>query len=222
MYKKLKVSLVLVLIYSIIIIAPVSANSDQNIDIIIKKIVELSGLPEYAVLDSIESIANRENKRKYEVASGLLNEVVDAIPNKSENRKKNKISTLASSPLPYSVPGDIWYTVAGSIPWYHGHVGMYTTSMTIIEARGLGYTVAERPVTAIQAKEGDSVLAVKQNMMNDTRVSLSVAFEAVAWARSKTGSAYAVTLDNKTCGNHDYNCSQLVWCAYRNVTGARD
>ena len=38
--------------------------------------------------------------------------------------------------------------------------------------------------------------------------------DVVGFARGKIGSKYAYTLDNKSCGNHDYNCSQLLYCAY--------
>ena len=33
---------------------------------------------------------------------------------------------------------------------------------------------------------------------------------------------YAYTINNKSCGYNDYNCSQLVWCAYNKTGDSKD
>lgn len=138
--------------------------------------------------------------------------------------ESNELSTLSTNsgsvPLSKSSTGDIWYSNATTSFWNHGHVGLYENDSTIIEARGPGYKVASRSVSKIKAKNGDKILAVAAKKNGKTRMSYSQRSKAVQWARTKRGKSYAYTLDNKKCGNHDDNCSQLVWCSYKN-TGSK-
>lgn len=196
----------------------VSANSqDQDYDEIIDNIVEVSGMPVYAIENSINEIAEGEQIDKTVVAKALLqdmqNETISTEP---------RIETRASSSLPNSVLGDIWFSTATTSFYNHGHVGMYYTTSSIIEARGIDYKVAVRNCSDIPAKSGDQILAVSSIPNGTNRSAYRVRKAAVDWAYGKKGASYALTFNNKSCGNNDYNCSQLVWCAYNKTGDQKD
>lgn len=194
----------------------VSANS-QDYDEIIDNIVEVSGMPVYAIENSVNEIAEAEQIDKTVVAKALLqdmqNETISTEP---------RIETRASSSLPNSVLGDIWFSTATTSFYNHGHVGMYYTTSSIIEARGIDYKVAVRNCSNITAKSGDQILAVSSTPNGTNRSTYSVRKAAVDWAYGKKGASYALTFNNKSCGNNDYNCSQLVWCAYNKTGDKKD
>lgn len=194
----------------------ISANS-KDYDDIINDIVEISGMPVYAVENSIDEIAASEQLDKTVVAKMIL----DDMQNENMNNEP-RIETRASSPLPNSVLGDIWFSTATTSFYNHGHVGMYYTASSIIEARGVGYKVAVRNCSNITAKSGDQILAVSSIPNGSTRSAYRVRKAAVDWAYGKRGASYALTFNNKSCGNNDYNCSQLVWCAYNKTGDQKD
>ena len=60
-------------------------------------------------------------------------------------------------------------------------------------------------------------MGVSSTKGGKSRVTANKQSNVVAFARSRLGRSYAYTLDNKTCTmNQDYNCSQLVWCSFKN------
>ena len=64
--------------------------------------------------------------------------------------------------------------------------------------------------------------SVKSIKSKNTRATTRSRQSAVNWAKGKLGKSYAYTVNNKSCGNNDYNCSQLVWCSYKETTEGRD
>lgn len=74
-------------------------------------------------------------------------------------------------------------------------------------------------ISEITVKPGDLILGVSMFPGGTERASEFMSRSAVDWAKTKKGFSYAYTFNNKSCGNHDYNCSQLVWCAYRQTSG---
>lgn len=183
---------------------------------IIDEIVEKSGAPSYVIENSIEEVSTETGKDKITVANELLNDM------KNEEISEETIELRASKKLPNSSLGDIWYSKATTSFYNHGHVGLYYSASSIIEARGAGYKVAKRNCSSITSKPGDVVMAVKSIKSKNTRASQRVRQSAVNWAETKLGKSYAYTVNNKSCGNNDYNCSQLVWCSYKKTTDGRD
>lgn len=200
-----------------------NASENINIDETIDVIVDRTGLPYYVVENDIENIAKRSKQSKEVVAKLVLDEV-KTLSVRNENRavlySASSGGGSGSKPLTNSVAGDIWYSDVSTLGWNHGHVGMYEKANIILEARGPGYKVSSRAVSKIKVGKGDKIMAVASKKNGKTRMSAKNRRLAISWARGKKGKSYAYTLDNKKCGNNDYNCSQLVWCAYKN-TGSK-
>lgn len=188
----------------------------KDYDSIVEEIVEKSGTPKYAIEDSIEAIVAETGRVKISVANEFLFDM------NNEAISEPTIETRAEKKLPNSALGDIWYSKATTSFYNHGHVGLYYSASSIIEARGSGYKVAIRNCSSITAKSGDVVMAVKSIKSENTRATTRSRQSAVNWAKGKLGKSYAYTVNNKSCGNNDYNCSQLVWCSYKKTTEGRD
>ena len=118
--------------------------------------------------------------------------------------------------LPSATAGYIFFT-DNDKPY--NHVGMYTSSDTIIEAMpdpGV-HEVSVTDSTALQECTGDShdqscILSVDGANANDIS-------SAITWTRNYIGCDYDNSfLSNKkntTSQNEEFNCSELVWKAYR-------
>ena len=216
-----------IFIFVLLSLLTVSANAKlvSNYDILIEKLSSAYSLPKEQLLLDIEVISERENIDRLKVAEILLrdmsNESIIAENNFLVNGNTEMLGTLSTT-IPASDIGNIWFSTATTSFYNHGHVALYDTPTSVVEARGSGYTVAIRSIYNIQAKSGDKVLAVKNSQTVNSIAPVSVRTAAINWAKGKIGSAYSYSVDNKSCGVHDYNCSQLVWCAYKNVTGSRD
>lgn len=210
----LKKVLMVSLVTSACFFLPIGVEASNEYDDKVDLIVDISGAPRYVIEDNIKEIAEQE-KLSIDIVTELL---LEDMKNEEDMVPQNQnVTRRASSTLPSSYTGDIWFSKATTSFYNHGHVALYQTTTSLIEARGSGYTVATRNISQVQAKSGDLVLAVKMTTSGNSRINHKRRQAAVDWAVGKTGHSYAYTVNNKTCGNNDYNCSQLVWCAYNNT-----
>lgn len=199
--------------------SPVLAQEMSDYDQLKQEIIMISNIDSEDLENSILSISIQSGLTKEEVAQVLLDDMMNEEVTSGESVGEER---AASVKLAHSTKGDIWFSEATTSLYRHGHVGLYQSSSVIIEARGNGYKVAPRKTSDITAKSGDMILGVSSAANGRTRISSKVRDEAVNFANSKQGREYARTLDNKKCGNHDYNCSQLVWCAFKQSSASLD
>jgi len=170
----------------------------------IEEMMKRTGYPKEAIVSEIEKYAKKKNISN-DAAESILYDAVIA----STSYEDDSISTYSSSggtvALLNSHRSDLFYTPGGT-----GHVGLYSTSEKIVEAPGAGYVVTEKSAKNKKVAKTTKIAGVSSTLKGKTRKQQDV----VGFARGKIGSKYAYTLDNKSCGNHDYNCSQLLYCAY--------
>lgn len=120
--------------------------------------------------------------------------------------------TYIVAQLPTSSKGNIFYA---DNEWAWNHVGMYTTTKTIIESK---------PKTGVQEVSIYSEAGQQHRTLDVTNDSciLRVRFAtidqkngAVSWAQQYVGKKYNGTfISNRASDNSSFNCSELVWKAY--------
>lgn len=107
-----------------------------------------------------------------------------------------------------SYKGDIFWTPARTAGIAHGHVGIYTDSKTIVEAVGTGQVSRMVEAKNVRVAEGSKLMYV-----NTTQATRN---QAAQYSTQMVGKPY----NNNFFYNHkvdddSYNCSQLVWAAYK-------
>lgn len=108
--------------------------------------------------------------------------------------------------------GDIFTAPATTLWIQHGHTGIYYTTATIIEAPGIGQVVKKTAASSIYVDSGAHKLYVTTTQAKRNA--------AADWAASKLGYGYNLFFaDNKHVEDDVYNCSQLVWAAYKKKAG---
>ena len=104
--------------------------------------------------------------------------------------------------------GDIFTAPATTLWIQHGHTGIYYTTATIIEAPGMGQVVKKTSASSIYVDSGAHKLYVTTTQAKRNA--------AADWAATKLGYGYNLFFaDNKNVEDDVYNCSQLVWAAYK-------
>jgi len=108
--------------------------------------------------------------------------------------------------------GDIFTAPATTLWIQHGHTGIYYTTATIIEAPGLGQVVKKTSASSIYVDPGAHKLVVSTTQTKRNA--------AADWAATKLGYGYNIFFaDNRNVDDDVYNCSQLVWAAYKKKAG---
>lgn len=115
--------------------------------------------------------------------------------------------------LPESDIGNIFFA---DNEWAWNHVGMYTSKDYIIEARP-NYDVQEVSIYSTEGKQHRTFESFNQScIMRVNGVSADMAKGAVEWAQQYVGRPYSYSfLANKSSDESDFNCSELVWKAYK-------
>lgn len=125
--------------------------------------------------------------------------------------KKILRASTGTKKISTSTKSDIFYCPSGV-----GHVGLYTDSSHIIEAPGIGREVRIWACSDKSVEIGTKIAGVSNTVDGKTRISEANKTSVVNWAKTRIGASYAYTLDNKHCSKDiDYNCSQLVWCSFK-------
>ena len=108
--------------------------------------------------------------------------------------------------------GDIFTAPATTLWIQHGHTGIYYTTATIIEAPGLGQVVKKTSASSIYVDPGAHKLVVSTTQTKRNA--------SADWAATKLGYGYNIFFaDNRHVEDDVYNCSQLVWAAYKKKAG---
>ncbi|WP_458123237.1 hypothetical protein [Paenibacillus sp. Z3-2] len=105
--------------------------------------------------------------------------------------------------------GTFFYQPASTLGLPHGHIGMYYTKTTIIEAANPNDGVRSASVANRKVSSGSRIMS--------TTVTTITKDEAAAnWAYGKKGNSYNNNfVSNRSCDGSKFNCSQLVWCAFK-------
>lgn len=115
--------------------------------------------------------------------------------------------------LDTSRKGTFFYQPASTLFVNHGHIGMYYTTTTIIEAANPDDGVRSVSVADRKVESGSRI-------MTTSLTSAAQDSAAADWAYSKNGRDYNSNFFfSRSCGGSSYNCSQLVWCAFKQVAG---
>ena len=105
--------------------------------------------------------------------------------------------------------GDIFYIPASTLGIEHGHVGIYYSSSTIVEAD------YEEGVRSLPRKKKEVTSGSK--IFTLSNVSVAWSNDASNWAYSRIGDKYSLNFaTNRYTGHYGpKNCSKLVWSAYK-------
>lgn len=108
--------------------------------------------------------------------------------------------------------GDVFYSSNSTAGVQHGHNGIYVTSTSYVEAAGIGKVVVKLNALAANAPAPAYKYYVGWNKQSPNKI------KAANFALSKLGKRYNVAFfNNKFINSDTYNCSQLVWAAYKST-----
>ncbi|MFT4157578.1 MAG: YiiX/YebB-like N1pC/P60 family cysteine hydrolase [Microbacterium sp.] len=108
--------------------------------------------------------------------------------------------------------GDIFISPSSTLFIEHGHTGIYYTTATIVEAPGTGSKSRSASASSIKVGKG----AVKQYVSTTQANRNKAANYAYNSMRGKPYNANFA--NNRYVPASSYNCSQLVWGAYKQTT----
>lgn len=176
---------------------PVSAAEDHDNEDDLHEISEKTGLDETYIEKDVTEISIRTGMSYEDALKSVLNEIKDqekVIPRR----------TRAGYLLPLGAKGNSFYTQAYTSSWNHGHIGIFSSNMTIIHAPGNGKLSIEESKNNVWVGSGDYYLSFR-GFLSD---------KIIEKARSLVALPYNYSIDNKKCSERVVNCSQLVYCAY--------
>lgn len=145
-----------------------------------------------------ESIAATNDARAIDRASGV------AAPYSSGGSTR-KVSLGRANNV-----GDVFYSSNSTFGVQHGHNGIYNTRDYYVEAVGIGQRTRVTSANSVTAPAPAYKYFVGYNAPSGNKNA------AGSFARSKVGTGYNIVFwDNKKVNDYVYNCSQLVWAAWK-------
>lgn len=123
-----------------------------------------------------------------------------------ENRAAKKVGHLPE----VRVGGDIFYNPAPTVGIKHGHVGIYSSQIRIVEAPGIKQRSRETGIRSVSVYKTSQLMYVK---IGESRRKAAGRY-AKNKLLNKPYNIYFAT--NKKPYGKKMNCSQLVWAAYKN------
>lgn len=117
--------------------------------------------------------------------------------------------------LPAAAQGDIFWSDSTT-----DHVGIYSKATEITHAPGRGKSVSIEKIGHAKAPAHTELILVNKRDDSRIRIAPSARARAAGWARKKEGKAYNSNFAfNKKINASKYNCSQLVWAAWKATSG---
>lgn len=176
------------------------------------KPVELAELSVFPTPDEIIAAAQR-------IAKDVPATVADIIEDALDEARLSMVRTSDPSPgdemlLPQPRgAGDIFFSEAATARVSHGHNGIFVSTTHSVEALNPEKGVREVDNTA------DGGRKMRSPQMLWVNTSATIRADAVKFAKSRVGFAYNKNFAfNKDVNGNDpggYNCSQLLWAAYK-------
>ncbi len=178
----------------------------------INSLSKISGESKEEVYVLIEE-KSKENRLSFEEMLDIAYEEYVLTAAKPSKTGRSNITGQVTIDQISVVPmkGDFYYTPADTYWWNHGHAGIFVDSKTVIHAPGPNSTV-------VSVKTSEARVAAGARFARLRNYSYSHAINAVKYTEEKIGSKYNSSIDNKGCGSV-LNCSQLVYCAYKEGAG---
>lgn len=166
------------------------------------------GASEDEITTAIEEIAKQRDISTNDALNNALEEAQAAV---DSAKPTPLIASSSGNSANYILgrgnnTGDIFYTPYSTAGIDHGHVGIYSSPTTIIEAPGPGKKSHEVLASTVWVSKG----AVKQSV----RTAQYRRDAAAGNARNYLNRDYNYVFVNNKNQNGSMNCSQLVWAAY--------
>ena len=118
--------------------------------------------------------------------------------------------------------GDVFYSKAVRARIInHGHTGIFVTQGNA-DPRKISTVEAVGADSGVQLLRGSERLGVCQPTYLSVNTDNSTRDQAASWAESKVGKGYEKNFATTRIGKIDrdsYNCSQLIWAAYKHASG---
>lgn len=208
-------------------IAGANSVNDDKLDQIVS--LHGNGLTKEELQKSISEISQEQGLSEEKITGQILQELqakeveqteeplrtATSTKDKVQLTEPNEVSPLSDSgsdgnyQLNQSRKGTFFYQPAATLFLQHGHIGMYYTKTTIIEAANPTDGIRSASVANRKVSSGSRIMST-----NITTVSQDES--AANWAYGKRGNGYNNNFAvNRSCGGPNYNCSQLVWCAFK-------
>lgn len=111
-----------------------------------------------------------------------------------------------------SQKGDVFWSPAATLFIQHGHSGIYYSKAVVVEAPGLGKNSWSIYAKSVRVGSGTQ----KQHVLTTQKNRDAAANYAYRYMRNKPYNN--VFFDNKHVPSSSYNCSQLVWGAYKKAS----
>lgn len=228
---KIILSLALILTVPFQVAGAESINSNK-----MDQIISLhgNGLTKEELQESISEYSQQQGISQEKMTDQILQELqIKQIEQTQEplrtttSTKDNVQETLPGEVTPFSKDngsdgdyqlatsrkGTFFYQPASTLGLPHGHIGMYFTPTQIIESANPTDGVRIASVADRKVASGSRIMYVYG--LTETQNSV-----AANWAFTKKGNEYNYNFAlNRMCGTSAFNCSQLVWCAFKETAG---
>ncbi|WP_051287440.1 YiiX/YebB-like N1pC/P60 family cysteine hydrolase [Paenibacillus taiwanensis] len=187
---------------------PMQAGASSN-DKLLDQIISLhgNGLTKQELKKSVVQMAKETRLSEQQVSERIYKELV--------SKQSGQVNTLSAGggsggnyPLDPSRKGTFFFQPASTLGIPHGHVGFYYSNSEIVESHIDG-GVRKVSVSSRSVASGARIQAV--NVTTKAQDEL-----AADWANGKVGGSYNLNFfNNRSCTGKSFNCSQLVWCAFK-------
>lgn len=159
--------------------------------------------------------ATKEKRTPEAVAAEALAEAQKSAGTVTESTTLARASSSGGGDKNKNLPS----AYSGDIFWWDSttdHVGLYRSGTEIVHAPGLKKTVEIRAAKGIKAPTKTQLMMVNTKNDGATRISYTQRKAAADWAATKKGKKYNSNFAfNKKINSSKYNCSQLVWAAWK-------
>lgn len=231
MFKKYipsKIILCLTLIFSLSFqIAGADSVSESNLDQIVS--LHGNGLTREELQETILEISLQQGVSQEKITNQILQELqvkqIEQTQQPLRTAKPTKDKVQVTEPgvikpfsdsgsdgdyqLTQSRKGTFFYQPASTLGLPHGHIGMFYTTTTIIEAANPDDGVRSASVANRKVSSGSRIMSTTLTNSPDDDA-------AANWAFGKRGNSYNNNFaSNRSCSGSKFNCSQLVWCAFK-------
>ncbi|WP_028594472.1 hypothetical protein [Paenibacillus assamensis] len=205
----MKKILFLTLCALMLIAAPLQAaagSTNQQLDQIVS--LHGNGLTKEDLKQSIVELTKHSGLSEQQITTQILNELLSQPEDVIAYGSPVDGGTIQLDP---SAKGNLFYQPASFAGVEHGHVGLYYTPSTIVESSSPKYGVILAAVADRKVKSGARIMQVNVT-------STAQNHSATEWAKGKVGLDYDIQFfHNRFCNVNSFNCSQLVWCAFKSV-----
>ncbi|MBD8499635.1 hypothetical protein [Paenibacillus arenosi] len=209
---KMKKLLFLTMCAVLLLVIPVQAGATSS-EPQLEQIVTLhgNGLTKQELKQDISRLAKEAGLSEQQVSQQILDEL--------KSKQSSDIGVFSSGggggsyQLDTSRKGTFFYQPAATFGVPHGHIGIYYSTTQIVEAANSTLGIRKASVSGRKVEGGSRIQTV--NSTSTTQDS-----NAANWANGKVGGSYNNNfVSNRSCGGSSFNCSQLVWCAFKQVVG---